>query len=349
LLKRAEVVVRIQDVAFPDNAPRWFHLAVINLKSWNMRLLPLERLTDIEDPVFITLKVIPTSFEWRSVWDALEYIDLESRYDVDFWVISGQHSVKLDVFAPGDHIEVRQFSRSEALWAGRISQSKRVLVERDDCPAPIMDEPTDGERDDDDDVDRPPGVHSDSDDLTEGDRLPIPPRAPAPAIPAAVVVEPLDVGLGDAAVRGGRLVRRGRGRGARGAAASRNSNVVIPVPSPTDPGQVYGRITINGRSQSLDSSCARCGATADRKYTVRPNRFEANQGRPMGTHLAWLIFECSGDKAFHESFWNDSDLSHEDRKFWRDWGVGLGVFTDCFDLERPKWDREADDEPDKVA
>jgi hypothetical protein len=347
MLKRGEVVVRILCVSEPALAPCWFHIATVNLRSWEMRLLPLERANDIEDPAVVVLQVISGKIDWLSTWDALDYIDLGLHWEMDFWVISGQHSVKLPAFIPGEHVEVRSFSSSQALWNGRLLPKKVLRADRDDCPVAIMDVGGEDEEGEGGDV---RSIHDDDSVSEDFDDVPDDEPPGTPPVPDSGVVPPPgpDILAGaEGRGRGGAPRRRGRGRGAAGK-GGRNNNLSVDVPCMDDATVLLGKITVNINSKSLDVCCYRCNATLDRKFTERPDRHEANQGRPMGSHLCWLQFACGGDIDVHRAMWSDIAMPLVDRLDCREWGVASALFGDCFKEEREPWGRE-DQDPDHVA
>ena len=81
------------------------------------------------------------------------------------------------------------------------------------------------------------------------------------------------------------------------------------------------------------------------KRVARAPRTKA-QGRPMGSHIAWLDIPCVGDAASHRAEFNR--LSYEVRRKARRDAVNSGLYADLFALERDPHASESDGEPHHV-
>ena len=110
-----------------------------------------------------------------------------------------------------------------------------------------------------------------------------------------------------------------------------------------------GLVLINKSNESLDSECSICGASKDRKWTEKKGAKSLRtlaQGRPLGSHFAWLNLDngCPGSAEEHNDKWNV--LPFLDRARWRKHYLQLDDLKDFFDRERPPRGDEVDGEPD---
>jgi hypothetical protein len=306
------------------------------------------------------LTVAAEECEWLHLFDTFDGLDLDKKWSVDFWLVNGSHGVKLPAFEPGRHVDVRRVSSdSIPFWVERLTP-KKVL--RDDFEAgvirdaeveepeeylsevgSILDEGEAWREESDEDVPEPPWPP----------RPPVPPvpPEPAPAPPVPLPLPPPVVGDGPI------VVARGRGRGiARGRGRGGMPYSHVLVSRVDDPDIVLGIIKLNDHSSSLDVTCVRCNHGFDRKYKQHPTHFNTpgkskSQGRPMGSHLAWLEMECCGDPNDHKARWNNADLPRDRRIDCRQRYSDACQFGDwplIWSRERKPWGDELRD-PDTLG
>ena len=119
----------------------------------------------------------------------------------------------------------------------------------------------------------------------------------------------------------------------------RYEGYVIPC---TLGGNPRGIIKINVNAGSLDAHCAVCKCKVNRRYGPRVTGTGA-QGRPLGMHIAWLQFPCSGNSAAHRA--QLQHLTFHDRLQARTWAAQLPELEVLFSWERPRRPDEDADEP----
>jgi hypothetical protein len=109
-----------------------------------------------------------------------------------------------------------------------------------------------------------------------------------------------------------------------------------------------GFVVVNKSNESLDSECSICGGSKDRKWTEKKGAKSARtlaQGRPLGSHFAWLNLDngCPGLAKEHNDMWNT--LPFKDRVDWRKHYEQVDELKVFFERERPARVDEFDGEP----
>jgi hypothetical protein len=111
-----------------------------------------------------------------------------------------------------------------------------------------------------------------------------------------------------------------------------------------------GFILINDHPQalSLDAHCTECGVRINRRYREHAKLGSRHQqGRPMGSLIAWLLIDCEGAER-HRAMYSEAYLPLVIRQQARAWGQGEPHLANCFAKERDPFGFEGD-EPEKLA
>ncbi len=140
-------------------------------------------------------------------------------------------------------------------------------------------------------------------------------------------------------------VARGKGEGkARGYGARTTVEIYYAAAVRGIDGKVVGKIIINThpKSESLDAHCNICDCRINKKYRQHKNRPSHQQGRPMGSHLAWLCLKCLGDASSHRAMWDAAELPFVRKAKARTEGSQEDELQPCFAVER-------DTRPEEIA
>lgn len=88
----------------------------------------------------------------------------------------------------------------------------------------------------------------------------------------------------------------------------------------------------------------------NRRYLPHAKRGSGHQqGRPMGSLLAWLLLPCEGNMQQHKAAYTEAQLPHEMRVEARLWGMGVNGLEFLFERERSVYPQEDAEEPVRLA